>query len=583
METPIFSNQIPTQNTQNEIDYIKIKKLCYHHQQPLILYCDTCNEPICNECQIIGPHNTNYHRILNLQDAYNKRMSYINSQRPLLLNKLNELNSYNTFINNLFEKVTTAKKNIEREVRKDYTALTERIKDIEGKRDTILSYEANQFQNQQNKILDIMNYIKDVQDSKNTELISFLLQYRNVINSINKILEKPIKEKIDLSITENYPNDLEERHRILEDYKRIKNELVKRDESLWKILKEKKDKERENIIKAKEKSQNDIEEWVKLSDRYAQELKKYEVVCSFCGQYLDGKIVNLDCEANEKFYLNFYFTKNEPRESFINSKRHFFGEPVPDLEQRMKQANFLWKKQEEEEEEKRREEEERIQREKEEEERRKKEEEEEERRKKEEEENENNEEEENKNNEEEEKNNNEEEEKNNNEEEEKNNNDEEETKNNEEEENKNNEEEENKNNDEEEKNNNEEEENKNNEEEETKNNEEEENKNNEEEENKNEEEETKKNEEEENKNNEEEENKNNDEEENKNNEEEENKNNEEEENKNEEEKSILSNKNSNSTTKKKNDGEQSISSKDEDIHKKSQTNSDDLNEENEEI
>ena len=285
METPIFSNQIPTQNTQNELDYIKIKKLCYHHQHPLILYCDTCNEPICNECQIIGPHNTNYHRILNLQDAYNKRMSYINSQRPLLFNKLNELNSYNTFINNLFEKVTTAKKNIEREVRKDYTALTERIKDIEGKRDTILSYEANQFQNQQNKILDIMNYIKDVQDSKNTELISFLLQYRNVINSINKILEKPIKEKIDLSITENYPNDLEERHRILEDYKRIKNELVKRDESLWKILKEKKDKERENIIKAKEKSQNDIEEWVKLSDRYGQELKKYEVVCSFCGQY----------------------------------------------------------------------------------------------------------------------------------------------------------------------------------------------------------------------------------------------------------------------------------------------------------
>ena len=48
--------------------------------------------------------------------------------------------------------------------------------------------------------------------------------------------------------------------------------------------------------------------------------------------------------------MNFYFTKNEPRESFINSKRHFFGEPVPDLEQRMKQANFLWKQQEEEEE-----------------------------------------------------------------------------------------------------------------------------------------------------------------------------------------------------------------------------------------
>ena len=377
MATPLNINPIPTQNEQNEIDLIKNNKLCYHHQQyPLNYYCDTCNETICNQCQIIGPHNTNYHRIISLQDAYNKRIKYINSQRPLLINKLNQLNNYNSLINELFEKVTSAKKVIERDVRKDFTQLTEKIKDIEGKRDTILSYEASQLQNIQNKILDIINYIKDVQESKNVDLISFLLQYKNVMNAIRNIMEKPIKEKIDLSMTENYPNDLEERHRILDDYKRIKQELVKKDESLWKILKEKKDKERENIIKEKEKSQNEIEEWVKLSDRYSQELKKYKVVCSFCGRYLDGTIVNYDCEANENFYLNFYFTIKPPREKFINSKRHFFGEPCPDLEQRMKQANFMWKKQQEEIERKRKEEEERIQREIEEEERREKEEEE---------------------------------------------------------------------------------------------------------------------------------------------------------------------------------------------------------------
>ena len=388
MATPSNINPIPTQSNQNEIDLIKMNKLCYHHQQhPLNYYCDTCNEPICNQCQIIGPHNTNYHRITSLQDAYNKRIKYINSQRPLLINKLNQLNNYNSLINELFEKVGSTKKKIEREIRKDFTQLTEKIKDIEGKRDTILSYEASQLQNIQNKILDIINYIKDVQESKNIDLISFLLQYKNVMNAIRNIIEKPIKEKIDLSMTENYPNDLEERHRILEDYKRIKNELVKRDESLWKILKEKKEKERENIIKEKEKSQNEIEEWVKLSDRYAQELKKYNVVCSFCGQYLDGKIVNYDCEANENFYLNFYFTIKPPRQNFINSKRHFFGEPCPDIEQRMTQAKFLWKKQQDEIERKRKEEEERIQREiEEEEERIRKEKEDEERKKKEEEE-----------------------------------------------------------------------------------------------------------------------------------------------------------------------------------------------------
>jgi len=41
-----------------------------------------------------------------------------------------------------------------------------------------------------------------------------------------------------------------------------------------------------------------MNEWARLVDRYASELKKYELVCSFCGQHLADNNINTDCHEN---------------------------------------------------------------------------------------------------------------------------------------------------------------------------------------------------------------------------------------------------------------------------------------------
>ncbi len=190
--------------------------------------------------------------------------------------------------------------------------------------------------------------MNDISSSESPDIIGFLLRYRQIIEQIDKIVDKPVKEKIDLSMIGDFPNDLSERHRKLAEYDKIVKELKARDETIWGLLQEKKENERKIIITEQEKSKNDISEWVKLSDRYQMELKKYSIVCSFCGKYLDKNTVNAECEANEQFYLNFYFTKKNPMRTAINTKRHFFAEPIDDLEEKMKEAEFLWKKQQEE-------------------------------------------------------------------------------------------------------------------------------------------------------------------------------------------------------------------------------------------
>ena len=35
-----------------------MSKLCATHGNPNMLFCKTCNEPICEKCTITGPHNT---------------------------------------------------------------------------------------------------------------------------------------------------------------------------------------------------------------------------------------------------------------------------------------------------------------------------------------------------------------------------------------------------------------------------------------------------------------------------------------------------------------------------------------------
>ena len=41
-----------------------------------------------------------------------------------------------------------------------------------------------------------------------------------------------------------------------------------------------------------------MNEWARLVDRYGSELKKFELVCAFCGQNLNEHNLNTDCCEN---------------------------------------------------------------------------------------------------------------------------------------------------------------------------------------------------------------------------------------------------------------------------------------------
>ena len=91
-----------------------------------------------------------------------------------------------------------------------------------------------------------------------------------------------------------------------------------------------------------------MNEWARLVDRYGAELKKFDLVCAFCGCHLSDHTVNGECPDNNQNvlrgrasasqnsinmgsegigHMSMYYTEDEPPMEFIGAKRHWFGRP----------------------------------------------------------------------------------------------------------------------------------------------------------------------------------------------------------------------------------------------------------------
>ena len=54
------------------------KRTCTLHGKPLLYFCDSCEELLCYDCTVMGPHNTQLHRICSLDEAFRYRFEMIN-------------------------------------------------------------------------------------------------------------------------------------------------------------------------------------------------------------------------------------------------------------------------------------------------------------------------------------------------------------------------------------------------------------------------------------------------------------------------------------------------------------------------
>lgn len=117
-------------------------------------------------------------------------------------------------------------------------------------------------------------------------------------------MTKQFKVEIDV-LPNDLPRELAERRVLLEHYEEQRKLLKFKDDVIWKLSQELKKKYDYYQDEFDKETRHEMNEWARLVDRYAGELKKYELVCSFCGQHLSDANINTECPENaSKSFIN---------------------------------------------------------------------------------------------------------------------------------------------------------------------------------------------------------------------------------------------------------------------------------------
>ena len=176
---------IPVNNNHQKkpINFMNFfQKNCYlHKDQCLKLFCESCEEPICHECHMIGPHNNKLHKIVNIVDSYRKKLNYINVMKNKnMTNKYNELMNQIQYLDNITKEIKEKKDEKEKNIRKYYGQILDNLNSFEGKKNAIINYESSNLQKNLNDISEIINYINHIILSDSPDMIDFLIKYKQI-------------------------------------------------------------------------------------------------------------------------------------------------------------------------------------------------------------------------------------------------------------------------------------------------------------------------------------------------------------------------------------------------------------------
>lgn len=196
----------------------------------------------------------------------------------------------------------TLKGVIEKDIRNEYGAIMERLRSAEGVKMAVLQHDIAEVQKDITRIDEILMAMEDIaaggsqqqqtmgmmmgsmsqMGNQGPDLVGFLHRYRQLNENIEYAVTKQFKVEIDV-MPNDLPRELAERRVLLEHYEEQRKLLKFKDDVIWKLSQELKKKYDYYQDEFDKETRHEMNEWARLVDRYAGELKKYELVCSFCG------------------------------------------------------------------------------------------------------------------------------------------------------------------------------------------------------------------------------------------------------------------------------------------------------------
>jgi palmitoyltransferase len=122
--------------------HVTQSRSCMLHSKPLRYFCDSCEELLCYDCTVMGPHNTQLHRICNMEEAFRYRFETINkSIHNSLVPKRAQLIGQIVRLDHRLDEIKTVKGVIDRDIRNEYAGIMERLRSAEGVKTAVLQHD----------------------------------------------------------------------------------------------------------------------------------------------------------------------------------------------------------------------------------------------------------------------------------------------------------------------------------------------------------------------------------------------------------------------------------------------------------
>lgn len=244
------------------------------------------------------------------------------SKRDMLLAQIHR-------VSHRMDEISYVRSIIEKDIRGEFGGIVDRLKNAEGKKTAIIQNEMAHLQTDIEKIDQLIeNY-----DNIKSDRVFFLLRSRGLREEVENLLLKVFRTEIDQN-PYDLPRELKELREKLER-KNVGQQLLRlKDEIIWRLFNDKQKREEESIEKFNKTVAQEIESWAKLTDKYGEELKKYQMICFYCAEPLGKHNVNKKCKINEKKEIAQTFTGftlKRPEDAFFGNSRHFFAKPKENI------------------------------------------------------------------------------------------------------------------------------------------------------------------------------------------------------------------------------------------------------------
>jgi hypothetical protein len=216
-------------------DLVFLKKLCLHHNQSLTYFCASCDEAICKECQQLGPHNTKYHSIISIKEAFNlKHMKLSKLINDTLYYRYNKLNINIKIIEKILEKIISDSNEAERDINKYFNNLLYNLKNAKGKRLAMLDFETGFIQKNIIALEELKDYVFDTKEN-NDDLLDFVMKFESVKNKMEELLAKPKKLNISDDILQ-LPYEINYEKEKMNIYTQMLTELKSKNNEIFDLL-----------------------------------------------------------------------------------------------------------------------------------------------------------------------------------------------------------------------------------------------------------------------------------------------------------------------------------------------------------